>query len=266
MATGSFILVRSRSSQRGFTYLGLIFLVVAIGIGLAKAGTIWQTEVQREKEKELLFVGEQFRQAIGSYYESTPAEVKQYPPVLEDLLHDPRFPEMRRHLRKLYYDPVMGSEEWGLVKDQGRIVGVYSKSETQPLMKVFKGEGRQGFSKATTYAGWIFSYKSNGATTILTTSQIDGGYSAPISPVQSGNAISEGRDTSGVSPDQNITASDVDPGRKQDCLAQSRTDAVACSSYCKGEGPVAECSLCRASLTSRYNACLKGYSLPPLAK
>ena len=36
---------------------------------LAGAGQLWRTEAQREKEKELMFIGEQFRLAIGSYYE-----------------------------------------------------------------------------------------------------------------------------------------------------------------------------------------------------
>ena len=101
MAIGSIVMARSRFTQRGFTYLGMMFLILAIGIGLAKAGTVWQTEVQREKEKELLFIGEQYAMAIASYYESTPSGLKQYPASLKDLLQDNRFPAVRRHLRKL---------------------------------------------------------------------------------------------------------------------------------------------------------------------
>ena len=92
MATGSFVPVCSRSPQRGFTYLGMMLLIFVIGIGFAKAGIVWQTDVQREREKELLFIGEQYAMAIGSYYESTPSGLKQYPASLEDLLHDNRFP------------------------------------------------------------------------------------------------------------------------------------------------------------------------------
>ncbi|TXT23796.1 MAG: hypothetical protein FD134_1926 [Gallionellaceae bacterium] len=95
--------------QRGFTYLGLMFLVAVIGIGLAQAGVVWQTEVQREREAELLFIGEQYALAIGSYYENTPGGARQYPNTLEDLLRDPRFPETRRHLRRIYSDPVTGT-------------------------------------------------------------------------------------------------------------------------------------------------------------
>ena len=102
MATGSFVPVCSRSPQRGFTYLGMMLLIFVIGIGFAKAGIVWQTDVQREREKELLFIGEQYAMAIGSYYESTPSGLKQYPASLEDLLRS--FPVVRRHLRKLYLD------------------------------------------------------------------------------------------------------------------------------------------------------------------
>lgn len=254
-----------RSAQRGFTYLGLMLLIVLIGIGLAKAGMIWQTEVQREKEKELLFVGEQFRQAIGSYYENTPPPgVKQYPTTLEDLLHDPRFPETRRHLRRIYPDPVTGNSEWGLMKEQQRIVGVYSKSEARPLMKVFTDEGRQDFSDAVTYAGWAFVYKptntSATASPAVGDAQVVAGGPA-VAPAQSnGNPAAEGGGESAGTPPEELP-----PGRKQDCLVQRARDAAACVPYCKGGGPVAECSLCQASVARRYNACLMGSALPPLA-
>jgi len=181
MAIGSLILAQSPSSQRGYTYLGLMFLIVVIGIGLAAAGTLWQTEVQREKEKELLFVGEQFRHAIGSYYESTPGGVKQFPLTLEDLLRDPRFPETRRHLRKIYTDPMTGSTEWGIIKNQERIMGVYSKSETPPLMKAFAGTETKGFSNAKNYAGWIFVYQPGSVIPLP---------SAPVTPTQGNKKIS----------------------------------------------------------------------------
>ena len=56
----------------------MLFAVALIGILLAAAGQVWRTEALREKEKELLFVGEQFRQAIGSYYENSPGVPRRY--------------------------------------------------------------------------------------------------------------------------------------------------------------------------------------------
>ena len=94
--------------------MGLMLFMLIAGIGLAAAGLVWKTEIKREKEAQLLFVGEQYRQAIGSYYESTPSAVRQFPLSLADLLKDARFPAIKRHLRQMYSDPMTGREEWGL--------------------------------------------------------------------------------------------------------------------------------------------------------
>jgi type II secretory pathway pseudopilin PulG len=239
--------------------MGLMFLIVVIGIGLAAAGMVWQTEVQREKEKELLFIGEQFRQAIGSYYENTPAGIKQYPPSLEDLLHDSRFPEMQRHLRRIYPDPVTGNADWGLLKEQQRIVGVYSKSETGPLMKVFTGEGRQGFSDAVTYAGWAFVYKP-------TNSSASASPAVPATPVVAGSTF-----TVPVTPPQNNAQPGTAPtpappsaGNSDDpCARQAASDYASCIETCKLE-PFGICTACYASLRERTLACKQNKSLPEL--
>ena len=70
---------RGGPSQGGFTYLALLIAVALIGIGLVAASEVWSQSRQREKEQELLFIGEQFRQAIGMYYERTPGAVRRYP-------------------------------------------------------------------------------------------------------------------------------------------------------------------------------------------
>lgn len=53
--------------QLGFTYIGVLMLVAIAGIGLAGVGIVWHQDAQREREKELLFIGDEYRQAIGSY-------------------------------------------------------------------------------------------------------------------------------------------------------------------------------------------------------
>ena len=42
------------SSQDGFTYLGVLFLIVVIGMGLASAGELWATASRRDREHQLL--------------------------------------------------------------------------------------------------------------------------------------------------------------------------------------------------------------------
>jgi type II secretory pathway pseudopilin PulG len=60
------------SRSKGFTYLSLLIVVAITAGALAAAGGVYSQAAQREKERELLFVGEQFRQAIALYYWRTP--------------------------------------------------------------------------------------------------------------------------------------------------------------------------------------------------
>ena len=144
---------RSAERQLGFTYIGVLFLVVAFGLGLASVALVWRTAVQREREAELLFVGKQYRQAIASYYASGQQE---FPARLEDLLLDPRFPDVRRHLRRLYRDPMTGATEWGLIKIGERIVGVYSLGAGTPLREVPTGSPDDPPIGGTSYSEWKF--------------------------------------------------------------------------------------------------------------
>ena len=151
--------------ERGFTYWGLLFAVAVLGVATAATGQVWHFAQQREKERELLFVGHQFRQAIGRYYKQkpeysqAPGPVKRYPMTLEELLHDPRFPNLVRHLRKLYVDPMTGRAEWGIARaPDGGIMGVHSLSEETPIkIANFHDDDRQ-FEGKTKYNEWMFTY------------------------------------------------------------------------------------------------------------
>ena len=118
--------------QTGFTYIGLLIAVVFFGLGSVGAARLLASTERAEREAELLFIGHQFRQAIQSYLQSGP-KAGQYPATLEDLLQDSRYPTPRRHLRRLYPDPITGKADWGLVKaPEGGIMGVYSLSDREP--------------------------------------------------------------------------------------------------------------------------------------
>jgi type II secretory pathway pseudopilin PulG len=145
----------------GFTYLGLLFAVALAGIALAGTGVLWQQESRREKEKELLFIGEQYRHAIGSYFDHSPGPDKQYPERLADLLLDRRFPNPVRHLRRLYRDPMTAEGEWELILQQGRISGVASKAKERPVKIAGFPAEEQDFEGATSYAEWRFISAGN---------------------------------------------------------------------------------------------------------
>lgn len=147
-----------RRLERGFTYVGVLILVAIAGIALAGTGELWSTASKREKEAQLLFVGDEFRRAIGSYYEGSPG-TKQFPQRLEDLLEDKRLPVVRRHLRKIYVDPLTGEADWGLEKLGDRIIGVHSQSKDAPLrIANFRLEFEE-FKGSSAYADWRFVYR-----------------------------------------------------------------------------------------------------------
>jgi type II secretory pathway pseudopilin PulG len=142
--------------NRGFTYMTVLFIVAVITAGLALVGEMWETAAKREKETQLLFVGNQYRQAITRYYL---AGKNQYPRALEDLLKDPRQPGAVRYLRRLYADPLTGSAEWGIDKaPDGGIAGVHSLSEDKPLKSANFKLRDAGFESAATYSAWKFIY------------------------------------------------------------------------------------------------------------
>ncbi len=149
-----------RRRQRGAGYLGLIFAVAAFSIGLAAVGEVWSTQVRREREAELLRAGEQFRAAIASYYAASRPGTPAFPARLEDLLEDRRGPALRRHLRRVYVDPMTGSTEWGLITTvDGRIRGVFSRSALHPIKTSNFGSLEERFATARTYSDWRFEFE-----------------------------------------------------------------------------------------------------------
>lgn len=149
---------RLRSApETGFTYLGLMVIIAVMGIVLAATGEIWHMALKREKEHELLFVGDQFRRAINQYYQHSPLKPRRFPMSLEDLLKDPRYPGTQRYLRKIYIDPITGDSNWGLVTGPaGEIFGVYSLSEDEPIKKSNFSSADSNFKGKTKYAEWVF--------------------------------------------------------------------------------------------------------------
>lgn len=115
-----------RRCQSGVVYLLTLFAVAALGLGLAQFGQVWAKSVQREREAELLFIGGEFARALARYKAAGPGVG---PVELGDLVADKRVPVPRRHLRRIYRDPMTGQADWIVERREGRIVGVRSRSE-----------------------------------------------------------------------------------------------------------------------------------------
>jgi len=149
----------SPRTSRGFTYLGILFAVAFIGMGLAAAGTVWSVSAQRDKERQLLFAGNSIRNAIASYYTHGPSGLRQYPRTLQDLLADTRGGVLKRHLRKIYDDPMSNSRNWNpIMLAEGVLIGVSSPATGRPIKRANFSEENFGLTEAECYCDWRFVY------------------------------------------------------------------------------------------------------------
>lgn len=83
------------AGERGYAMAALLAALAVMGIMLSVALPAWRTIVQREREAELVFRGQQYVQAIELFSRRTGG----FPTSLE-MLRDGRF------IRKLYTDPI----------------------------------------------------------------------------------------------------------------------------------------------------------------
>ncbi|TCV89621.1 type II secretion system protein [Sulfurirhabdus autotrophica] len=143
--------------QRGFTYIGLMIAVAIMGISLAAVGQMWHNIQTREKEKQLLYIGDQYRKAIAHYYQESPGAAKKYPTSLDELVKDSRYVTTKRYIRKKYKDPITGNEEWGVIPGtNGGIMGVYSLSTDEPLKTGDFRPADSLFENKKKYSEWAF--------------------------------------------------------------------------------------------------------------
>jgi type II secretory pathway pseudopilin PulG len=150
---------RKPAQQCGVMLLALLIFLAILGLAVTKTSEVWATALTREREQELLFVGDQYRKAIERYYNATPGSTKVLPPSIEQLLQDDRFPKPQRHLRQLYPDPMAGGDGWGVLKQGSKIIGVFSQSDKKPMKKSGFDPLYAEFSAAQSYRGWRFTFK-----------------------------------------------------------------------------------------------------------
>ena len=146
---------RTRAGQHGFTYLGGLFLLSLMGLGLAGTGEAWTVASRRARERELLWTGNQYMRALKSYYDQSPG-ARQYPMKLEELLEDRRFAQPRHHLRQMYADPIARGEFVLIRNGHGRIAGVRSASEDMPMKQANFPLALKDFQGRVRYADWQF--------------------------------------------------------------------------------------------------------------
>jgi type II secretory pathway pseudopilin PulG len=146
-----------RSSQRGFVLLAWLIVVALFAAAASTMAVRWSDELRRERELELLRIGDEIAGAIASYRAMSAGSAREYPPQLEDLLDDRRAFGTLRHLRRLPGDPVMRGAPWGLLRaPDGGVMGVYSTSVEMPMRRVAVRLQHADLPAVGRYAEWHF--------------------------------------------------------------------------------------------------------------
>jgi type II secretory pathway pseudopilin PulG len=147
---------RLLASRGGFTYIAALVIVVIMGIMLGAVGQSMRIIMQREREKELIFRGLQYRDALEQWYAkgmSMPLK------DIKDLLKDPRSANGKRLLRRLYKDPMTGEDFKVLTDPNLGIYGVASTSNDAPLKKSNFPDILKDLEGKEKYSDWQFTYK-----------------------------------------------------------------------------------------------------------
>jgi type II secretory pathway pseudopilin PulG len=153
-----------RQSEKGYALLLAILAVTILTILALAARSLWETEVRRDLEEELIFRAEQVVTAIKMYIKQNN---NQYPENLEILAE-------KRYLRKLFPDPMSESGIWNIVmqpatagskklfivapgylakmNNRARIIGVSSTSRAEGF-RVYRGKKQ--------YHEWAFYFGEN---------------------------------------------------------------------------------------------------------
>jgi type II secretory pathway pseudopilin PulG len=152
--------------KEGYILIMLMIAISILSIGLLVAVPVWQTEIQREKEEELIFRGNEYVEAIRMLQMKKPGA---FPRSLDELLKE-------KCIRKLYKDPMTDHGEWNLIVpysgvsakrtgsaqkvmvvpynllksvDNPQIIGVVSSSKKKSIKIYFEQES---------YDNWLFFY------------------------------------------------------------------------------------------------------------
>lgn len=94
-------------SQRPFGYMAIMLMMVVfvLALGLTVAVPVWETQIRRENEEELIFRGKQYVEAVRLYQLANPGR---FPSSLKELLD-------KKCLRKPFRDPMTKSGEWDII-------------------------------------------------------------------------------------------------------------------------------------------------------
>ncbi|TEU05555.1 MAG: type II secretion system protein [Candidatus Aminicenantes bacterium] len=91
--------------KEGYVLIILLIAIFVMSIGLLVAIPVWETQIQREKEKELIFRGKQYVEAIRLFQTKHPGS---FPKSFDELVEE-------KCIRKLFPDPMTKDGEWNII-------------------------------------------------------------------------------------------------------------------------------------------------------
>lgn len=154
-------------SARGYALIMLMIVVFALTVGVLIALPIWQTQVRRENEQELIFRGKQYVEAVRLYQMKYPGT---FPQSFEDLVEE-------KCIRRLYKDPMTKEGRWNVILQTSQVgeteegaapqkvmivpENVLSAIDLPVILGVVSSSTRKSFriyNKQTSYDKWLFYY------------------------------------------------------------------------------------------------------------
>lgn len=123
----------------GYAMVALLVGMAVMGVLLSVAMQSWRTVVQREKEEELIFRGQQYARAIGLYQRKF---ANAFPPTIELLVE-------QKFLRKKYRDPMAPRDD-----PKGEFQVLYQNT-TQTRGAPGTGGGAQGLASPAGRSGGL---------------------------------------------------------------------------------------------------------------
>ena len=135
-----------------------LVLLAAMAAIASLVAVRWADEAQREREQELLRIGNDIAGALAAYAKDSAGSTRSHPQELNMLLEDRRAFGTKRYLRRIEPDPMTGQSEWGLIRaEDGGVAGVFSLGGGRPFLRVPKALSYVDLPVADRYADWKFA-------------------------------------------------------------------------------------------------------------
>jgi type II secretory pathway pseudopilin PulG len=130
----------SANGERGYAMVVLLVSLSIMTVMMSVAMPVWKQMVQREKEAELVFRGEQYARAIGLFQRKNgPGTL---PPSIDVLVE-------QRYLRKKYKDPITNDDFAPILMSASTGTGQPSSRQEAGGVQTGRGASQAGAGRAT---------------------------------------------------------------------------------------------------------------------